>query len=103
MSATPPAPAELTANGHALDTGPDRFGEFEPANDLLGDGPALREAMAERGHLFFRELIDPDIVQQARLEVLSKYAVLGEVDDRFPLDVAIAGDRGGPAARCRCR
>ena len=87
----------LTANGHPVDVSPDRFGEFEPANDLLDDAVALRQRIATDGHLFFRGLIDPGIVQAARLEILTKYAVLGEVDDRFPIDDAVAGDRGGVA------
>ncbi len=88
-SAEPP----LTANGYPVDTAPDRFGEFSPANDLLADPEALRERMAADGHLFFRRLIDPEIVTDARIEVLTKYAILGEVDDRFPITDAIAGDR----------
>ena len=82
----------LTANGHPLDTSPDRLGELEPVNDLLGAPAALRNAMAEQGHLFFRRLLDPEVVLAARHEVLQKYAILGEIDDRHPVDDAIAGD-----------
>ncbi len=85
----------LTANGHPLDTSPDRFGELEPANDMLDDPAGLRAAMDERGHLFFRGLLPAETVLEARREVLLKYAVLGEVDDRFPIEDAIAGDRLG--------
>jgi ectoine hydroxylase-related dioxygenase (phytanoyl-CoA dioxygenase family) len=85
----------LTANGRQVDTRPDRLGELEPANDLLGEPAALREAMAERGYLLFRELLDPEVVLAARREVLLKYAILGEIDDRFPLDDAVAGDSEG--------
>lgn len=85
----------FTANGHPVDTRPERLGELEAANDLLGDPAALRDAMAERGHLLFRELIDPEVVLAARREVLLKYAILGEIDDRFPLDDAVAGDSVG--------
>ncbi len=51
---------QLTTNGHPLDTSPDRFGELVDATTLLGDAAALREALAERGYLFFRGLLDPD-------------------------------------------
>ena len=96
MSATPSTDSlQLTANGRPVETSPDRFGELEAANDLLGDAQALREAMAERGYLLFRGLLDPDIVLAARREVLLKYAILGEIDDRFPLEDAIAGDSEG--------
>jgi hypothetical protein len=87
--------ASLTANGYPVDESPDRFGELASANHLLGDAPALRDRIATDGYLFFRNLIDPEIVQAARIEVLTKYAILGEIDDRHPIDDAIAGDRGG--------
>ena len=58
--------------------------------------------MQDRGHLFFRGLIDPAIVREARHEVLTKYAVLGEVDDRHPIGDAIAGAGDGvPTANLR--
>jgi len=92
----------LTANGHAVDTHPDRFGELTPSNHLLNDAPALRAAMAEHGHLFFRGLLDPEVVLAARHEVLLKYAILGEIDDRHPVDDAIAGDGAAvPSANLR--
>ena len=92
----------LTANGHAVDTHPDRFGELTPSNHLLDDAPALRAAMAEDGHLFFRGLLDPEVVLAARHEVLLKYAILGEIDDRHPVDDAIAGDGAAvPSANLR--
>lgn len=96
MSATPsPDFSALTANGHPVDSSPGRLGELAPANEFLGDHDALREVMAERGYLLFRELIDPERVLAARREVLLKYAILGEIDDRFPLDDAVAGDSAG--------
>ena len=92
----------LTANGHTVDTHPDRFGELTPSNHLLDDAPALRAAMAEDGHLFFRGLLDPEVVLAARHEVLLKYAILGEIDDRHPVDDAIAGDGAAvPSANLR--
>jgi hypothetical protein len=93
---------QLTANGKPVDTSPSRFGALEAANELIGDPRGLREAMAERGYLFLPGLLDPATVQAARLEILGKYAILGEVDDRHPLDEAIAGDRAGvPGANLR--
>lgn len=86
---------DLTANGQPLDLSPQRFGEFEPMNDLLGDPAGLREAMDDRGHLFFRRLIEPARVQAGRTEILQKYAILGEIDDRHPVDEARVGDGHG--------
>lgn len=92
----------LTTNGHPLDTSSDHFGELEPANASLGDPAALRERMAEQGYLFFRGLLDPSIVLDARREILLKYAIIGEIDDRHPLDDAVAGaGTGVPTANLR--
>ena len=85
----------LTANGYPVDQSPDRFGELAEANSLLADPRALQDAMAAHGYLFFRRLLDPDIVLQARREVLLKFAVLGEIDDRHPIMDAIEGERSG--------
>jgi ectoine hydroxylase-related dioxygenase (phytanoyl-CoA dioxygenase family) len=85
----------LTANGHPVDTSAERLGELESANHLLEDAAAAREALADRGYLFFRELLDPALVLEARREILLKYAILGEVDDRHPVEDAIAGDGAG--------
>ncbi len=92
MSASPATLPELTANGFSVDTSPDRFAELSPASDLLDDPAGLREAMDDQGYLFFPGLIDPSVVAAARHEVLLKYAILGEIDDRHPLDDAVAGD-----------
>lgn len=88
---------QLTANGHAVDTAPDRFGDLEPATHLLADPAGLRQAMADHGYLFFPGLLEPEVVLRAREEILGKYAILGEIDDRFPLDDAVPGDRSGVA------
>lgn len=85
----------LTANGHPLATGPEALGELDPATDLLGDPAALRARMAEAGYLFLPGLLPEAMVLAAREEVLGKYAVLGEIDDRHPILDGIAGDQGG--------
>ncbi len=87
----------LTANGFAIDRSSDAFAELVPADELLDDPDELRAAMADRGYLLFRRLLDPDVVLAARREILLKYAILGEVDDRHPVDEAIAGDGSGVA------
>ncbi len=102
MSASPATIPQLTANGYPIDTSPARFGELTAADDLLNDPEGLREAMDDRGYLFFRGLLDPAVVAAARREVLLKYAILGEIDDRFPLDEAVAGEaRAVTAANLR--
>ena len=93
MSAT----LALTANGVPVDTSPDAYAALPPANDLLGDPGGLRRRMDQDGYLFFPQLLDPQVVLDARHEILLKYAIVGEVDGRYPVDDAIAGDRAGVA------
>ncbi len=92
----------LTANGHPLDTRPDCFGELDVANRLLGDAPALRAAMDSQGYLFFRRLLDPNWSSRHVMEILLKYAILGEIDDRHPIDDAVAGDGERRSRRPTC-
>lgn len=87
----------LTANGHPVDTSPDRFGQLEPVDSTRDDPAALRDLLAERGYLYFPGLLPAETVLAARREILTKYAIVGEVDDRHPIDDAIAGDRAGLA------
>ena len=82
----------LTTNGHAVDTSADALGEFATSNHLLDDTAGLREALTTDVYLFFRGLFDPATVLAARHEILTKFAILGEVDDRHPIDDAVAGD-----------
>ncbi len=92
----------LTANGHPLDPSPNRLGTLDPSTHLLGSPDALRTTMEQQGYLYFPGLLDPDLVQRARDEVLWKYAIIGEIDDRRPIDDAVAGDRAAvPAANLR--
>ena len=72
--------ASLFSNGVELDTSEERFGELRESNDILNDAEALRTRMEAEGYLFFRGLIDPDVVLEARREVLLKYAIVGEID-----------------------
>jgi hypothetical protein len=71
-------------------------------NHLLGDPAGLRAAMAAQGHLFMRRLLSPETVQAGRTEILQKYAILGEIDDRHPVDEArLGGGVGVPTANLR--
>ncbi len=82
MTATSPAMTDgsWTCNGHVVDRA--AIGQLEPATDLLGDPDGLRQAMDERGYLFFPGLVPAEAVLAARREILTKYAIIGEVDDR---------------------
>ncbi len=85
---------KLYSNGIQLSTDPEAFGELEASNEVLGDAAALRDRMADAGYLFFRNLIDVDVVLRARLEILLKYATVGEIDSiNYPLMDAIHADK----------
>lgn len=91
----------LVANGFRVDLAPEKFGELEAAPDP-SDSAELRDQFATNGYVFLRGFLDPELVKAARHEILSKYAVLGEVDDRFPIDDAVVGDgEGVPHANLR--
>ena len=70
----------LTCNGYVVDA--DTVGTLEPATHLLDDPSGLREAMNEHGYLFLPGLLAPELVLDARREILTKYAIIGEIDDR---------------------
>lgn len=79
----------LTSHGHTIDTNPDKFGFLKPSNDIIGETAALQTRMKEDGYLFFRNLLDHEVVTAARLEILGKLDDIGEIDRRFPLIEAI--------------
>ncbi|MEM7284823.1 MAG: phytanoyl-CoA dioxygenase family protein [Actinomycetota bacterium] len=85
----------LTANGHAFSNDPRHMGELVDSSPLLTDPEALRERFDAEGHLLLRGLIPAETVLAARAEILTKYAVIGEVDDRHPVMDAVAGDGEG--------
>ncbi len=82
----------LFSNGVELDPSADALGELEDSSELLSDAAALRAKMAAAGYLFFRGLIEQDVIQAAREEILLKFAIIGEIDSRFPINDAIYGN-----------
>jgi hypothetical protein len=78
----------LTSHGFSLDTA--RLGELRDANTLLHDAEALRRRMDEDGYLLLRGYLDREVVQNARRELLTKLASVGEIDPSRPLEEAIA-------------
>jgi len=71
---------DLSSNGIPLDTSPEKFGFLHESNDLLTDADQLRARMASDGYLFFRDLLDRELILAARREILLKYATVGEID-----------------------
>ena len=80
---------QYLSNGIPMDQSPDAWGELVDSNGLLGQPDALRSRMAESGYLFFRGLLNEQLIAAAREEILLKYATIGEIDPQHPLDDAI--------------
>ena len=81
----------LFSNKVELNTDPSRFGELRESQDILEDTEALRARMNADGYLFFRSLVPPEDVLEARQEILLKYAIIGELDATHPAIDAIQG------------
>lgn len=97
-----PEVERLRFGGRRVETSPDRFGELVDRSGLRDEPTELRRAFLADGHVLIRGLLDPAKVLAAREELLLKYAILGEVDDRHPILDGIAGDASGlPYANLR--
>jgi ectoine hydroxylase-related dioxygenase (phytanoyl-CoA dioxygenase family) len=85
----------LAANAYPLHQEPEFLGELVDSLELVDQPARLRERFLDDGYVFLRGLLDADLVLDARREILTKYAIIGEVDDRFPVMDAVAGDLNG--------
>jgi len=70
----------LYCNKIKLDTSPDKFGELQDSSPLISDIAACKARMDEQGYLFFRGMLDREVVIEARREIMLKYAIVGEID-----------------------
>ncbi len=83
---------QLTSLGHPIDTSPDIFGFLKKSNDIRNNHDLLQRRMKEDGYLFLRDILDHDIVMDARREILEKLASIDEIHPDFPLMDAIASN-----------
>lgn len=88
-------PERLRFSGMPVQSGPDRVGDLRGGLPIDALPETIREVYETEGFVFLPGLLDPAAVGAAREELLMKYAVVGEIDDRHPLDDAIAGSREG--------
>lgn len=56
---------------HELEMGSEHLVELRESNDILGEPEELRKRLNEDGYLFVREFHDPDLVREARRDVLA--------------------------------
>lgn len=88
-------PDLLRFEGRTVDHRTTEFGSLESSVELVDQPGRLRERFLADGYVYLPGLLDCERVLDARRELLLKYASLGEIDDRHPLDDGIAGDRAG--------
>lgn len=79
----------LTSHGFQFDASPTQLGELRSSNDILHDADALRRRMQKDGYLLLRGYLDKEVVRNARRELLTKLASVGEVDTSRSLDEAV--------------
>jgi hypothetical protein len=75
----------VTVGEHELELGGDALVEMRDSTDLLGDPAALHERLAEDGYLYLRAFHDPDLVRDARRDVLDHVAEEGLLDPEEPV------------------
>jgi len=76
----------VSVGDHELEMGSDELVELRESNDVLGDEEALRERLREDGYLFIRGFHDPDLVRDARRDVLEHLADEGLLDPDEPVE-----------------
>jgi hypothetical protein len=64
---------------------------FYVANELVGDHEKLSESLEERGHLFFKGLLDRDAIDRCRADIRSLLLANGFVVDDPDCDVMWSG------------
>ena len=85
----------LTANGHPLADDEAHLGALAGQHRASQRPRRAADRFLSDGYVYLPGLLEPDLVREARLEILTKYAVLGEIDDRFEVSAGIAGDGAG--------
>ena len=64
--------------------------EFRASNDILGDAGALRRRVDEEGYLFFRRLIEPQVIRDIRSRAFEVFREAGWLSSDAPLADGIA-------------
>ncbi len=88
-------PERLRFGGIPVDAGTERLGDLRDRLPSGADAEAVRAMFERVGWVFLPGLLDRAAVEAARRELLTKYAVVGEIDDRHPVEAGIAGNREG--------
>jgi len=79
----------IAVGDHEMEFGSDDLVELRDSSDVLDDGPAIRERLAEDGYLFVRGLHDPDLVRAAERDVLEDMADRDMLDPDEPAEAGV--------------
>lgn len=79
--------------GRALDMSPQAFGTLRSSKDIESDFQLLRNRFEEDGYLFLPAFLDRDLVLEARLGELEKFANLGYLDPAYPIAEGIVDEK----------
>ena len=89
------APITAAATSHGFSFGAP-LGELRDSSGLLQDVAALRQRMTDDGYLLLRGLLPREQVLAAREELCAKLAVVGLIDQRYPVaDAIYSGSNAG--------
>ncbi len=81
---------KLYYQGRQLETSPTHFGTLQDSLDILHDGAALRQRMADNGYLYLPGILDIDKVLDARRSVMEKMDAEGLLHPGYPIMDGVA-------------
>jgi len=76
----------VTVGDQEFEFGGEHVVELRESTDLLGDVEAMHGRLAADGYLFIRGFHDPELVRDARLDVLEHMAEEGHLDPEKPVE-----------------
>lgn len=79
----------VTVGDRELDMGSEHLVELRESTDILGDPEKLRERLSEDGYLFIRGFHDPDLVRDARRDVLEHLSDEGLLHPDEPVEEGV--------------
>ena len=77
--------SKWTSCGYSFDSSPSKFGELRSSNEILSNRCKLQTRMQEDGYLLLRQILNPDLVENCRIELAKKLDSIGDIDRRYPL------------------
>lgn len=79
MSTVPLSGEQIHSCGHPIPLDDQHFGWLTDSSELVDDAQALRRRLVEDGYLYLRNVLDPDLVLDARRELLTRLRDAGQL------------------------